>query len=152
MIIQTPLVTLSQKRGKMSNICWFQFIKCKDLMCFFVIHIVKEESLLYGQLIGHKKESENVTSQIPDWFSWPTYGAGSSGILFVRSEPRTGHSRSAKSELIEPERVQMWATVVLWRAGSGADMGQFCFIDKRPGAIMTYEGQKKVSGTITGIL
>lgn len=58
---------------------------------------------------------------------------------------------SAKSGLNKPERAQMWATVVLWWTGSGADMDQFCFTDKRPGAFMTYEGQKRVSGTISGI-
>ena len=45
--------------SKSQNIHWFRLLKCEDLLLFFVIYDVNEESL--GLLVGQKKQFEDVT-------------------------------------------------------------------------------------------
>ena len=45
----------------MSNICWFQPLKCEDLLIFLITMTENEEFLGSGQLVGQNKQSEGDT-------------------------------------------------------------------------------------------
>ena len=47
-------------QANMTNICWFQLLKWKNLLLFFELFMINEETLGFGMSIGENKESEDI--------------------------------------------------------------------------------------------